>query len=109
MVDVFPLLGLHDRAGGGFLAQENIRGWCLETVEIGLQPRPLNYSDLSLKGVRVLAQLTFGSNGAGTLPTLDQYSAFANAVLGTINSSSGVFVFILGNETNHPDEWTQVM
>lgn len=107
MADGFPLLGLHDRAGGEFLAQNGIRGWCLDTVEIGFQPRTLDYSTLSLKGVRVLAQLTFGSSGAGTLPTLDQYAAFANAVLGTIKSSSGVFGFVIGNEPNHPDQWPQ--
>jgi murein DD-endopeptidase MepM/ murein hydrolase activator NlpD len=107
MADSFPLLGLHDRAGGEFLAQQNIRGWCLDTVQMGLQAQALDYTALSLKGVRVIVQLAYGANGAGTLPALDQYTAFANAVVGTISNSSGVYAFVVGNEPNHPDQWPQ--
>ncbi len=105
MADSFPLLGLHDRAGGEFLAQQGLHGWCLDSVELGLSARPLDYSALALSGVRVLVQLTHGSGGAGTLPTQDQYSAFAGAVLDTIDNSSGVYGFIIGNELNNPNEW----
>ncbi|MEP7200889.1 MAG: M23 family metallopeptidase [Chloroflexota bacterium] len=105
MSDAFPLLGIHDRAGGEFLARQSIRGWCLDTIAIGLQPQALDYSALAQGGVRVIAQLTFGANGAGTVPTPDQYAAFANAVVNTIRASSGVYAFVVGNEPNRPDQW----
>ena len=101
----FPLLGLHDREGGEWLAQEGIRGWCLDTVEIGLAPRRLDYTALAAKGVRVLVRLNHGYGSTGTLPREDRYPAFADAVVRTIANSPGAHAFILGNEPNNPNEW----
>ena len=46
MADSFPLFGLHDRAGGEFLAQHDFRGWCVDEVAVGLQARKLDYTTL---------------------------------------------------------------
>ncbi|MBI3760375.1 MAG: M23 family metallopeptidase [Chloroflexi bacterium] len=103
--DPFPLLGLRDREGGEWLANQGLRGWCVDTVDVGLTPRRLGYTALAEKGIRVIVRLTYGSGGAGTLPIEDQYAAFAGAVVGTIKNSPGAYAFILGNEPNNPDEW----
>ncbi len=105
MADSFPLFGLHDRAGGEFLAQNNFRGWCVDEVAIGLQPRSLDYAALAAKNVRVIVQLEFGADGQGTLPPANQYGAFANAAIATIKNSKGVFAWVIGNEPNKRDNW----
>ena len=104
MADSFPLFGLHDRAGGEFLAQHDFRGWCVDEVAVGLQARKLDYTALAAKNVRVIVQLEFGDN-QGTLPPPEQYAPFASAVIGTIRNSTGVFAWVIGNEPNKRDNW----
>ena len=106
MADSFPLFGLHDRAGGEFLAQNNFRGWCVDQLAIGLQARKLDYTALAARNVRVIVQLEF-SDDQGTLPPPAQYAAFAGAAIGTIRNSSGVFAWVIGNEPNKRDNWPQ--
>lgn len=103
-----PEIGLHDEAGGHWLKQHSLRGWCLPAIGIGTNARQLDYRPLEDAGIRVIVRLNYGFEPAGTLPDPDNQAetdGFVAAVLQTMALSEGVSGYVLGNEPNNPAEF----
>lgn len=98
-----PTLGLHDLAGGRWLAERGVRGICIALAQVQTQPVELDFRDLD---AQVIVRLNWGyADGSGTLPGPEHKEAFVSAVAETINQARGVWGFTLGNEFNNPAEW----
>jgi hypothetical protein len=82
------------------------KGWVLELAAIGLDGTagPADYSDLADAGLGVIVRINHGYGSAGTLPTPDQYPAFAEACARFVARSAGCRIWVIGNEPNHENE-----
>ena len=112
------LFGLHDPGGESLMADANKKGWVLATEEVGRNPHDQSgkdYSYLQDEGFGVIARLNHGyaspasQNYPGTIPECDanrqDYQEFAVRCGNFVESSRGCHIWIIGNETNHPNEW----
>lgn len=106
----FPLRGVHDIAGGQWLAGNDLKGWCVESVDLNLSPRKIDDLEyLRDKGVRVILRLNYSyairDGGMGTMPDPSQLAAFENAVVETMRLNPAAWGFLYCNEMNSSDEW----
>jgi murein DD-endopeptidase MepM/ murein hydrolase activator NlpD len=105
----FPLLGLHGRGGGEYLASQGVKGWCVDPVYMNEDYQALNYSALADVGVRVVVNLrrswSTDCGGQGTIPPPDKWARFIENAVKTILNSKGVYAYELFNEVNNPREW----
>ncbi|NIV28416.1 MAG: peptidoglycan DD-metalloendopeptidase family protein, partial [Anaerolineae bacterium] len=56
----FPLLGIHGRGGGDYLASQGVRGWCVDPVYMNEDYQALDYGDLADAGVQTMVNLRRG-------------------------------------------------
>jgi len=101
------LRGLHDRAGGDWLEQEHLDGYCVIPVyHEGLKGVRL---ELSFGRVVALVNLRYSyavdDGGRGTMPAKNDLSQFEEACLNTIRLNPHAEAFIYGNEMNNRREW----
>ena len=100
------LLGVHDEAGGEWMAERNLTGCCLAHGQVQRQPVQLDFRHLQEAGIVVIARLSWGyADGTGTLPRIQDRGAFIDAVVATMLSARGVDFFYVGNEPNNRQEW----
>jgi hypothetical protein len=103
-----PEIGLHDEAGGSWLKQNALGGWCLPAIGIGTGSQQLDFRAFEDAGIRVIVRLNYGFEPAGTLPDPDnqaETNGFIAAVIKTMELSKGVSGYVLGNEPNNPAEF----
>ncbi len=99
--DEFPktIYGIHDLEGANFLAQNQCSGWILHTVKVDTD-QPPDYSQYTSQNLRVIVRLNNDYGSGGTIPTPDQYDAFAQRCADWVAASHGAQIWIIGNETN---------
>jgi len=101
-----PLIGLHDRRGGEWMAAQGIRGCCLVHYTVQRRPVQIDCSHLADAGITVICRLNWGyADGSGTLPRPEDKDAFVNAVVETMLGAKGIAYFHVGNEPNNRQEW----
>ena len=104
------LYGLHEgHENEGYLIAENSGKsmWLVSTHELGHDPENMSSFDYSFwanRGHTFLARLNNGYFPNGTIPTVDQYAAFATRVQNWVRNSQGCNHWIIGNEMNHEIE-----
>lgn len=106
----FPLRGVHDLAGAEWLLQEGLQGWCVESVDLNLDPRRIDglerYRDA---GIRVILRLNYSyavdDGGMGTMPVPHQLAAFEAACVETMRLNPAAWGFVYCNEANNEREW----
>jgi len=99
-------IGLHDEGGGQWLMDNGVNGHCLAHKQIQTTPQALNFDKLANNGIKVWLRINWGyADGTGSIPQPIDADGWVNAVVETINRSSGVSGFIIGNEVNNPAEW----
>jgi hypothetical protein len=101
------LYGLHDPFERGLFAGSAKTGWALFTERVVSGAGNSAYADWSANGYGVIARLNNDYGGSGTIPTPDQYDAFAAQCAQWVNNSSGCSVWVIGNEMNNPREWPE--
>jgi len=100
------LLGLHDRRGGEWMANQRMEGCCLVHRMVQRQPVQIDCRHLRDAGITVICRLNWGyADGTGTLPRPENKDVFVNAVAQTILAAQGVEYFHIGNEPNNRQEW----
>ena len=102
------LYGLHDPGGEHVMLGKGIPGWVLFTRELGHDPNNHSgdsFSQYSNQNLGVMVRLNNGYGGAGTLPYQSEYDDFAKRCANYVRATTGVHIWIVGNETNHPIEW----
>lgn len=103
------ILGMHEPPPDDWLARYMPRGWILTLHEIGSDPENrtgFDHRPWVNRGYGVMARLQyrFGTN-AGTIPLESEWPRFALRVGHFIVGSPYCKIFILGNESQHPNEW----
>jgi hypothetical protein len=85
-----------------------MRGWGLHTVALGTNSTHLDMTRFAQAGVKMLVRLNYGYEPMGNIPLPtdgENYKKFIHACAQTMQQSKGIWGFILGNETNNPNEW----
>jgi len=107
--ETFPLMGIHGVAGGEYLADQGVQGWCLEPVYMNEDYQRLDYTHLADQGIRVIVNLrrswSNDCGGQGTVPPPDKWDRFIENAVRTIRDAKGVYAVTLFNEVNNPREW----
>jgi hypothetical protein len=99
------LVGLHDREGGNWMKQTNLKGVCGVLVQVQDQPVQLDFSDLANAGITVLLRIGYGyADGTGTIAPPDKLAAFEDAVAQTLNNAQGMTAAHYCNEINNASE-----
>ncbi|MFC1465363.1 MAG: C39 family peptidase [Candidatus Brachytrichaceae bacterium NZ_4S206] len=96
--------GLHDPFDRSLFAGSGKTGWVLITHRV-VNGEGYNYEDWSRSGYGVIARLNNDYGGSGTIPTPDQYDAFADQCRRWVLNSRGNLIWVIGNEMNNPREW----
>ena len=109
MPNVYPpyIFGMHDRGGEHLMLDKSRRGWVLVTEAVGADPYNYggsNYTDLSNRGLGVIARLNHGYGTAGTIPHSSQYDQFARRCGNFVQASPGCHIWVIGNEMNLANE-----
>ena len=112
------LYGIHDPGGEALMGDSGRKGWVLVTEEVGRDPHDTSGKDyryLQDAGYGLMVRLNHGystpTQGTfpGTIPLCDPderaYLEFAMRCGNFVENSSGCHLWIIGNETNHPNEW----
>ena len=103
----FPLRGVHDRAGGDWLFNEELKGWCLVPVYLGTTPQRLGL--LADPDIRFLVNLRYSyavdDGGQGTMPGPDRLAEFEQACIETMEKNPEAWAFVYCNEMNNAREW----
>lgn len=108
LLDSPYIFGLHDPGGEWIMAQAGRRGWILFTEAVGSDPNDrsgADYRPYSEQDFGVIVRINNGYGAVGTIPTPEQYASFARRVANFVAASPGCHIWIIGNETNHPQEW----
>lgn len=95
------LAGLHDREGAVHVPAGS---WCVDTVALADRPPATNYATLA-PGVNWIGRLNWGYGATGTIPHYRDYDEMAKRAAHYVSESSGCHRWIIGNETNHSQEW----
>lgn len=101
------IFGMHDPGGEHLMAEKARRGWIVFTHELGHDPTRrsgFDYRPWTDRGFGAIARLNHGYGRAGTIPRMEHYASFAHRVRNWVETSSGCNIWIIGNETNHPQE-----
>jgi hypothetical protein len=103
------LVGIHNQDGAQWMLDNGVSGCALFTVALGGNGTKIDATRFEAAGIKVLVRLNYGYHPQGTIPSDDdpQYEPFISACVYTMLNSSGVWGFILGNETNNPAEYPQ--
>lgn len=102
------IFGLHDPGGESTMAAAGRRGWIVFTEEVGADPNNTSGKDFtpwSNQDFGILCRINNGYGSVGTIPSSDQYAAFAKRVANYVAASPGCKIWIIGNEMNHSQEW----
>ncbi len=112
------IFGIHDQGGEYLMADQGKKGWVLVTEAVGRNPfdqSGKDYSELEEDGFGVIVRLNHGYHDAdlynypGTIPEHDldsqSYQEFAVRCANFVQNSRGCHIWVIGNETNHPNEW----
>jgi hypothetical protein len=91
--------GVHDIGGQVPMLKANRIGWVLDSVDLRAQAGT-DYTRLTSAGLGVIVRLNNGFDPAGTIPSSDQYDAFAAQCAAYVSSSPGPRVWIIGNAMN---------
>jgi hypothetical protein len=108
LLDSPYIFGLHDPGGEWIMAQAGRRGWILFTEAVGSDPNDrsgADYRPYSEQDFGVIVRINNGYGAVGTIPTPEHYASFARRVANFVAASPGCHIWIIGNETNHPQEW----
>ena len=113
-VATLPMIGFNDHEGvGGGAAKlliENGGGFLVQPLFIGGSPAMINAAAAQSAGVKLVVRLCYSwstdKGGAGALPLFGspEWQVFVDAAVQTINQSSGVWGWEIGNECNNPRE-----
>lgn len=85
-------------------------GLVIFTERLGADPNDHSggdYREWSEKEFTVLTRLNYGYYPDGTIPEIGMYGDFAQRVENYVRASEGCWLWGLGNEMNHPQEWPQ--
>jgi hypothetical protein len=100
------MIGLHDKRGGEWMADQGLEGCCLVHRVVQRGAVQIDCRQLQKAGITVIARLNWGyADGTGTLPRTQDKDAFVDAVVETILAAKGVDYFHVGNEPNNRSEW----
>lgn len=103
------LFGLHEPGGENHMADMGRKGWIVFTEEVGRDPAGQSGKDFSPwsgQGYGVLVRINHGYGPTqGTIPYAHHYDAFAQRVANYVAASKGARLWLIGNETNHAQEW----
>lgn len=109
------LYGIHDSPPDRWLSDHLIRdgqalGWIVFTEELGADRNNhhgRDYRPWSDRGLNVIARLNYGYHPVGTIPIRDLYGEYAARVENYVSASQGCRHWLIGNETNHQQEWPE--
>jgi hypothetical protein len=103
------IFGLHEAGGEGHLAAMNRKGWIVFTEEVGRDPANVSGKDFrpwSDQGYGVIVRINHGYGPSqGTIPYEHHYDAFSRRAANYVAASKGARIWLIGNETNHEQEW----
>lgn len=110
------LYGIHDHEPNpqeylNRIANQGATGWVTATFAIGADPNNNSSADLSWianQGHTVIGRLNYGYFPNGTIPPSAQYANFAQRCAKFAQNSSGIHIWVIGNETNLAAEWPAV-
>ena len=97
--------GTHDIPGHAHML--NKPGWLVVTEALGTNHNDYtgrDYSPWTDKGFSIIARLNNGYFPVGSIPSPDEYAAFAQRCANFVERTPGITVAIIGNEPNHKNE-----
>jgi len=98
-----------DRGAGEWMLAQGLGGVLCVPLFLGMSGRVLHFGRYEQAGIRVVVNLRFSwsvdKGGAGTLPPPAERQGFVDACVATMEGSSGVWGWTIGNECNNPREW----
>ncbi|MCX7839194.1 MAG: hypothetical protein N2559_07020, partial [Anaerolineae bacterium] len=97
------IYAIHDLGGEGAITGGGRTGWIVDSVNLSTQTG-YDYTALTNAGIVPIVRLNNGYGTAGTIPTSDQYDAFAAKCAAYVRNSRGAHVWIIGNEMNLAQE-----
>jgi hypothetical protein len=104
--DVKVMVGMHDAAGGDWLKEQSLEGYCLAHWLVTDTPQILDFTYLQQAGIKVIARVCWGyGGGGGTFPRPEFADSWVANVAETANRSRGVYSWHFGNEPNNRIEW----
>lgn len=101
-------VGLHDIGGGMWMMANEMRGYCLHAAELGTAAQSLDFSGWAAADIKVLVRLNYGYAPDGTIPDPHDSAEtlqFIEACIATMQNSTGVWGWIIGNEPRNPQEY----
>lgn len=98
------LYAIHDPGGEHLIVEAGKTGYVVFTEDVQ-QSQAGDYRAYRDQGIIPIVRLNWGYGSTGTIPRPDQYDAYAAACKRFVSSSKGAFIWIIGNETNHRNEW----
>ncbi len=103
------IAGLHDFGGESLHDDAGAAGWSLWYQPLNGPERASGYRtdfrEATSRGIRVLARVDNSwEKGKGSMPCRAQFDTFAEQVAAYVASTSGVSIWVIGNETNIDDE-----
>jgi len=106
----FPIRGVHDLAGAEWMRSEGLKGWCLEPLYLGTDPKRIDGLDRhAAAGIRVILNLRYSyavdDGGMGTMPLAEDVRAYEDACVQTMRLNPAAWGFVYSNEMNNPREW----
>lgn len=99
-----PLYAMHDPGGEHLFQPGTARGWIVFTEDIQ-QTHGRDYTPWTNQGFTVIVRLNWGYGTTGTIPRSHLYGDYANACRRFVTNSKGAYIWIIGNEPNHANEW----
>jgi hypothetical protein len=102
------IYGIHDPGGEDLMVEAGTPGWITFAIEVGHNPNDTggyNFTGLSNRGIGVICrfQNAWGKNG-GAIPLEKHYDGFAKRCANFVANSPGCRIWLVGNETNLPNE-----
>jgi hypothetical protein len=97
------IYAIHDLGGEGAITGGGRSGWIVDSVNLATQTS-YDYTALTVAGIEPIVRLNNGYGTAGTIPTSDQYDAFAAKCAAYVRNSRGARIWIIGNEMNLEQE-----
>lgn len=101
------LYGFHEPSSLDALPQG--AGWFLHLAEVGDNDDPhpgVNLSKYTDQGYGTICRLQYSWSGGGTFPLPDKLDVYVERVRTLVANSRGCHIWQIGNEPNHPNEWS---
>ena len=104
------IVGLHDLGGESLHDSANAAGWSLWYQPLNGPERASGYqtdfSEATRRGIRMIVRVDNSwESGKGSMPCRADFDRFASQVAAYVASTSGVSIWIIGNETNIDDRY----